>query len=123
MDERRLCTYTVFSWLYLYIYIIITVIIVYMKEHLELFIMTTIHLLMNYSKKTTMYKLTQEICNLLVQKSILPRLYRNLSSKILNILFKVLDKPYNFRRNAIFDSRNIHTEHLGINSLSYLGPK
>ena len=46
-----------------------------------------------------------------------------LSSNILSEVFKVLDKPYNFRRNTIFDSRNIHTEHFGIDSLSYLGPK
>ena len=46
-----------------------------------------------------------------------------LSSNILSDVFKVLDKPYNFRRNTIFDSRNIHTEHFGIDSLSYLGPK
>ena len=38
-------------------------------------------------------------------------------------VFKVKNLPYNLRRKTIFESRNVRTEHYGIESLTNLGPK
>ena len=37
--------------------------------------------------------------------------------------FIIKNLPFNFRRKTIFESRNVRTEHYGIESLTNLGPK
>ena len=46
-----------------------------------------------------------------------------ISSETLSEVFKVKNLPYNLRRKTIFESRNVRTEHYGIESLTNLGPK
>ena len=48
---------------------------------------------------------------------------KKISSETLNNIFKINEQPYNFRRKTIFESRNIRTEHYGIESLTHFGPK
>ena len=46
-----------------------------------------------------------------------------ISSETLSEVFKIKELPYNLRRKTIFESRNIRTEHYGVESLTYLCPK
>ena len=45
------------------------------------------------------------------------------SQEILKTIFKTSENKYSLRRNTIFSSRNIRTEHFGIETLSHLGSK
>ena len=45
------------------------------------------------------------------------------SQEILKTIFKTSENKYSLRRHTIFSSRNIRTEHFGIETLSHLGSK